>query len=233
MKNISKHINITEGGNWSSENRTTNINSVCGIINRAFEDNLQDPGTQSWVTQFESLLMQSKTEQSLFDFKQGFLRLDSRGGFDEDSFSKMIKTLTAMANTSSKSVGYVCVGVCDKKTTYEKVKELHGIDAQIYRDYYITGVSHEISDLEITSDVFFQQLIQKIENQPIKPEVISNICRNTNIISYNEKDIVVLKIKSMSTPLSYNGQFYTRHGANTVLIGPDEYPEFFTNYSDA
>jgi response regulator of citrate/malate metabolism len=52
------------------------------------------------LTEFETLLTQSKIEQTLYDFKQGFTKLDGRGDFDQDSFDKIIKTLTAMANHS-------------------------------------------------------------------------------------------------------------------------------------
>ncbi|MEH1819649.1 MAG: hypothetical protein V7L31_11325 [Nostoc sp.] len=116
LKNIGQHINITTGGNWSTKNKSNNIGGVKGIIRDTFKIKEQvDPATDSWLTEFETLLTQSRTEQTLFDFKQGFTRLDGRGEFDEKSFSKIIKTLTAMANHSPGAIGYVCIGVADNE----------------------------------------------------------------------------------------------------------------------
>ncbi len=155
LKGIASHINITDGGNWSSDNRKTNINSVCGIISHAFIDNTNDPGKYNSVTEFESLLMQSRTEQSLFDFKQGFFALDGSNVFNEEILNKIVKTLTAMSNTSSSAVGYVCVGVCDKKDDADRIKRLFASTPQIYRDYYVTGIDHELKVLGLSEDTFF------------------------------------------------------------------------------
>ena len=233
LNGIARNINITDGGNWSSDNRRTNIDSVCGIMQNAFVDNTNDPGTQSWVTEFESLLMQSKTEQTLFDFKQGFLSLDGSHSFNNESFDKIIKTLTSMANTSSNSVGYVCIGVCDKRSDADRIKVIYGIDAQIYRDYFITGINHELNKMGVSIDTFYQQLILRIEQQPIKQDIINNICANTRTITYLGRDIIIFKIKSALAPMAYNQEYFTRHGANISAIHPDDYPDFFTNYPNS
>ncbi len=233
LDGIFNNINITDGGNWSADNRKTNINSVCGIISHAFVKNTDDPGNQNWITEFESLLMQSKTEQSLFDFKQGFLLLDGTNKFDDNSFSKIIKTLTAMANISPNCVGYVCVGVCDKAADAARIRTLHGVSAIVYRDYRITGINHEINILGKSTDAFFQQVVQKIELQPMKRDVIDSICANTRTITYQGRDIVIFKIVPLPVPVAYNGKYYIRHGANVSEILTDDYPTFFSSYAQA
>ena len=79
------------------------VDAVSGIINQCFREKNNDPATTKWITEFESLLMQSKTEQTSYDFKQGFTKLDGTNSFDENNFNKIIQTLTAIANNSPNS----------------------------------------------------------------------------------------------------------------------------------
>lgn len=131
LTNIGQYIKITRGGNWSATSKTNNISAVKGIIRNTFKVREKiDPATDSWLTEFETLLTQSKIEQTLYDFKQGFTKLDGRGDFDRDSFDKIIKTLTAMANHSPKAMGYVCVGVADTEDTAKKVEKFYSIQSR-------------------------------------------------------------------------------------------------------
>jgi hypothetical protein len=154
LNNISSKINITEGGNWSATNREDNINAVAGIIRESFKEKTSDPATHKWLTEFESLLMQSKTEQTSYDFKQGFTNLDGKYIFNDESFGKIIQTLTAIANNSSNTVGYVCVGVSDAKKDSDRAKEVYGVTSKKYRGFYILGVGHEATSLKKNIDEF-------------------------------------------------------------------------------
>lgn len=60
------------GGNWSAKEKQMAIDSLCGVIRRYFsKSNHNDPTRRQWVTRLENILMQSSTEQSLYDFKVG------------------------------------------------------------------------------------------------------------------------------------------------------------------
>ncbi len=168
LDGIGDHIKITSGGNWSAKNKTDNINAVTGIISSCFSTRaVKDPGSRKWLTEFETILSQSRTEQTLYDFKQGFLRLDGKNEFDDDNFSKIIKTLTAMANNSRDSVGYVCVGVADSSKSAEKVTELFKVEPTKYQDFLITGIGHEPPYVKTDLDGFFLKIVQKVKEQPI------------------------------------------------------------------
>ncbi len=231
LDGISDYIRISEGGNWSASNKTDNVNAIAGIIQECFKEKAStDPARYKWLTEFESLLMQSKTEQTLYDFKQGFLILDGTDTFDDDSFSKIILTLTAMANNSPTAVGYVCVGVADKRKDSERIKEIYGITAKQYRGFFVTGIEHECIALKKDIDEFFRWIIQKIKNQPITNETIDIICREIRVISYFDKEIVIFKVKAARDPMMYDGKYYRRHGSNINEVLPEEYPSFFKSF---
>ncbi len=230
LKGISKYITITEGGSWSATNRIQNVDAIAGIISSCFRDKAHDPGAAKWLTEFESLLMQSKTEQTCYDFKQGFTRLDGSNSFDNDSFNKIIQTLTAIANNSARTVGYVCVGVCDKKKESDRIKEIYGIEAVKYRTFYISGIGHEVNVLAKDLDDFYRQIIQKIKLQPISDEAKDFISKNIRVVNYFEKDVVIFKTQSLSTPMIYDSKYYVRHGANINEVKPENYASFFQSY---
>jgi hypothetical protein len=230
LRGISRNIDITEGGTWSSTNRKRNIDSIAGVLRNCFRPKKHDPGAYRWLTEFESILMQSRTEQTSYDFKQGFCRLDGNLQFDSESFSKIIKTLTAIANNSPRSVGYVCVGVCDKVSDSLRVKNLYNVEAVNYRKFLITGVSHEVPSLAKTADDFYKSIINKIKSQPISDEAKDIISKNIRTISYYDKDVFVFKIEAGKNPLIYDGKYYVRHGSTISEVKPEQYPVFFQSY---
>ncbi len=230
LSGIARHITITEGGNWSSSNRIQNVDAISGIISSCFKEKTHDPGASKWLTEFETLLMQSKTEQTSYDFKQGFIRLDGSNNFDNESFNKIILTLTAIANNSINTIGYVCVGVCDKKRDADRIKELYGVNPEKYRGFYITGITHEIINLAKDLDDFYRQLIQKIKTQPISEESKDYLSKNIRIVNYFDKDIVIFKTQSLQSPMIYDGKYYVRHGANVSEVKAENYSSFFRSY---
>lgn len=232
LTGIASHIRITEGGNWSASNKNDNVNAVSGILQSCFKNkSVEDPASHRWLTEFESLLMQSKTEQTLYDFKQGFTVLDSSNAFDTNSFAKIVKTLTAMANNSPHSVGYVCVGVSDKFTDAQRIKEIYGVEPTNYRGFFITGIGHEAQILKKDLDSFYRWIIQEIKKQPISDEAKDILSRNIRIINYFEKDVLIITVKSTANPMIYQDKYYTRHGANINEVEPKDYPSFFRRFS--
>ena len=140
MDGITANIQLSKGGgNWSATERENSINAIVGMIGKCFVDNLDDPAIVKWSTEFETILKQSQIEQGCFDFKIGFCDLRT-GEFNEKAFLKGIKTLTAMANKGTGSVGYVIAGVADKKEDAECIeKKYRKYEAIVRENYYITG----------------------------------------------------------------------------------------------
>ncbi|QFS46739.1 GmrSD restriction endonuclease domain-containing protein [Nostoc sphaeroides] len=232
LMNISQNIDITRGGNWSSSNKTKNIKAVKGIVRDCFKPSeREDPALDSWLTEFETLLTQSKTEQALYDFKQGFTKLDGRTEFDQDNFDKIIKTLTAMANHSPNSTGYVCVGVADNDNDAKRVESIYGSQCVEYKGFKITGIDHEATRLKGSVDKFFGWLKQKIESQPIQQSVKSSIGRNIKLIDYHGREVVLFKLSAGRDPTAYDSKYYERIGANVEEIKFSEYNELFRRFS--
>lgn len=219
------------GGRWSGSERQNNVNSVSGVIAPAFRDrDNNDPATYSWATEFENILVQSFTEQNLYDFKQGLHDLDKSGKLNEDLFHKIIKTLLAMANHGPGAVGYVLLGVCESEQMARQHEQIYGTKAQKYNRFYVTGIEDEAVKFNKDLDSYFQQISQKIANEPIPQEAKDYIGRNIKLIKYFNKAVVVFKITAGSEPYDYNKTYYVRKAANLDVIPFEEYGGLFKRF---
>ncbi|MGN9160457.1 GmrSD restriction endonuclease domain-containing protein [Clostridium sulfidigenes] len=228
-----KHINLSAGGGkWSAIERENNVKGISGILESSFvKSNEEDPAIASWAIELENILMQSKTEQSLYDFKQGFHRLEINGEFGKRTFSKVIKTLTAMANNGPENIGYVIVGVADNANDKDDIEKLYNIEAHKYNGFYITGVNGEVAmNYKSDLDSYSQKIIQLVKAEPIEDDYKSEICRNIKIINYYDKSVLVFRIKATEKPALYDGKYYERKGPNVDKIEPEQYPNLFKRF---
>ena len=212
-------ISLSEGGGvWAAKEKQTAIEKLCGVIGKHFvKRNTSDPGRNQMITRFENILMQSTTEQNLYDFKQGFHRLDATK-FVPDVFDKVIQTLTAMANHGPNSTGYVLVGVSDKLTTANAVKTRYKTEYTQYSNFFVHGVDGEANTYHGNIDKYFTKLVSMIASQPISDFDKDQISRNIQIVSYYGKSIIVFRIEAGEEPSIYDDEYYVRRGANVELV---------------
>jgi hypothetical protein len=220
------------GGNWSAKEKQTQINALYGVLRNCFEKSkTNDPGRNQWITRFENILMQSATEQTLYDFKAGLHALsENNNEFNQDAFSKIIKTLTAMANTLPGATGYCILGVADNKATANKFKEIYKNDYISYSSFFVTGINSEATTHHGDIDKYFTKLIQLIKNQPVSDRDKDYISRNVQIVNYFEKTVIILKIESGDIPSVYGGKYYVRHGSNISEVEPANFAELFQRF---
>lgn len=221
------------GGAWDKQIRETNVNAVITQIRDLFIERLDDdPGFDTGITKLENLLIQSHTEQSLYDFKICFHRLDEQKKFDKNSFDKITKTLTAMANHGPGSVGYVIVGVAETEPDANRYEKIFGSKPIKYKNFFISGIQDEASGYENALDGYFQQIIQKIKGQPISPgSAIDQICRDIRLYRYYDKAVVVFQVKANSEPVMYDKQIYERHGPSLEPVDPRKYSDVYRRFS--
>ncbi|MEB2599159.1 DUF262 domain-containing protein [Burkholderia cenocepacia] len=222
------------GGRFSADDREKNITVVKGLLQKSFSKRRQnDPALSSWTTEFENILMQSYTEQTLYDFKQGFMLLDGSAKFDEPLFEKVFKTLAAMANQGPGAVGYVIVGVADDAKTAARIKDLYGIGAIEYQRFLITGIDHEAAGLPKKLDSYFHGIMQRLAASQMSEWARAQIARDVRLISYFGRSLVIFKVEAGHEPCDFNGKYYERHGANVSEIKQPGYAALFRRFLSA
>ncbi|VWC03693.1 hypothetical protein BLA23254_04938 [Burkholderia lata] len=222
------------GGRFSADDREKNITVVKGLLQKSFSKRKQnDPALSSWTTEFENILMQSYTEQTLYDFKQGFMLLDGSAKFDEPLFEKVFKTLAAMANQGPGAVGYVIVGVADDAKTAARIKNLYGVGAIEYQRFLITGIDHEAAGLPKKLDSYFHGITQRLAASQMSEWARAQIARDVRLISYFGRSLVIFKVEAGHEPCDFQGRYYERHGANISEIKQPGYAALFRRFLSA
>ena len=212
--------NIGEG--WTAKYRAKKIKALKGMMEQFFiKTDKYDPMQDNWISKLENLLMQSKIEQQLYDFKLGIHSL-SDGKLNRNCLSKIVRTLTAMGNTFKGAKGYVIVGIADTVADVDMFKKVYGSEAITFNTFAITGVNDEIKKYYKNRDEYFNKIKQFIEEEPVNEFVKSYITRHMRLIQYHNKDILVFVLKSEDKPLIYNEACYERRAANNAKIYENE-----------
>lgn len=232
LRGCGDHATVQEGGRWGAENRQRAINSAVGMIQTAFGPATQtDPALVHWITQLQNLLRQSYTEQAAYDFKQGFLELDGKNKFDEDSFQKILKTCVGIANIGRNHKGYVLVGVAENAATAARVEKLYSTPCLTFDRFYISGVENEASATGRTLDQFFQYITNKISQSTVSEPLRSYLTANLKSVRYYEKTIYVFEAKGQQQPSLHNSRYYDRAGAQLKEVAAEDFGSLFMRFA--
>lgn len=230
LEGISKSINISQGGGtWAAIERDTNVKAVVGILECCFTPNMEDPALYRWSKELETILSQSTTEQSSFDFKIGFCNYTDEK-FINKTFSKAIKTLTAMANRGKNELGYIIIGVADKLEDAQVVEKITGEKHIQIGHHLVTGVNHDMKILNLSSDRYYQKIIQLIEKEPIDKKYISKITSDIKFLNYAGKDVIILRLENQNEAILYGNSYYERRGGNNTNIEMKDIATFLRKF---
>lgn len=235
LSNISSvTMNIAGGGGWwASKEKNELMQATSAVLAPCFVDrNKDDPMYYSYTTELETLLKQSKTENSQYDFKQGLFDLKTES-LNDELIKKIFKTLTAMANTDNKAVGYVIIGVADKFEDAEKIKNKYGEDYIRVGTFYITGIDGEVKKYYGENyDKYFSIIKDKLQNAPITEHYRRQLGSKIRMVNYYNKSVIILKLTSDNGAVMYDNAYYTRIGANNdpVAVSAEEMPVFFAKF---
>ena len=232
LRGSGDHVNVQEGGRWGADNRQKAVRAVVGMIQPAFGPTTStDPALVHWVTQLQNLLRQSYTEQAAYDFKQGFLTLEEGAKFDEDSFSKILKTCVGIANIGKDHKGYVLVCVAENEKTAARVEKVFGVKCLTYDRFFVSGVEHEASALGKNLDQLFQNMSDRVAKSLVSEPLRSYLSANLKAVRYFEKTVYVFETKGQPQPSLYDGRYYDRVGAQLREIAAADFGSLFTRFA--
>lgn len=155
---------------------------------------------------------------------------ETKNELNQETFSKIIKTLTAMANTLQGATGYCLLGVAENKTSAERFKAVYNDDYISYSSFFVTGINAEATIHHGDIDKYFTKLTQLIKNEPLSDRDKDNISRNISTVNYFDKTVVVLKIESGEIPSIYGGKYYVRHGSNVDEVESKNFASLFQRF---
>ena len=221
------------GGAWSAREKTEVVAKVKAILQPTFVEREEgDPMHYSYATEIETLLKQSKTENSQYDFKQGIYDLSS-GEKNDKLIKKIYKTLTAMGNLGRNAVGYVLIGVADNFEDAEKISRKYNTENIKVGNFYITGIDGEVNKFHKGDyDRYFSQFKDALHTMPLDEHYRRQIGSKMRMVSYYEKSIIIMKIVNDNGAIMFDNGYYTRVGANNdpEPVSALEMPAFFEKF---
>jgi hypothetical protein len=216
---------------YRSDYRENIIKSVVGRVNDSFiKKESEDPAYDDWTINFDNILMKSKSEQNLYDFKIGLSDLES-GEFNKPLLLKIAKTITAISNLGPRKKGYIIVGVTDTKEDADKYKRVYGCEVSEMHDFYVTGIESEANKISGNIDKYLHKVKEIIKNSPIEPEAVkSNILTKMKSRLYYGKEILIFEIEGATQPSWYDGKIYERHMSHNQEVAPNVHQELYSRF---
>lgn len=220
------------GGDWTGPTKRTAVDAVKGVLRSSFEGPVtgDDIGRFGYASQLETILGNALVEQQLFDCKQGFFTLGLSRTFDEASFGKIARTLSAMANAGTGAVGYVAVGIVDNDEDAERVGAIDGVDPVLYRGFRVVGIAREAPLRGSSLNDYWHWLIQKVSSAGLDSSLARSVAASSRLISYHGLAVGLLKAEAGGTPSFFEGELYERSGSDTKLVAKADYVRVFRSF---
>ena len=185
----------------------------------------------SYANELETILKQSFTENTQYDFKQGIHALDT-GKRNDALIRKIFKTLTAMANSGKGATGYVLLGVADNFEDAEKIRATYKTDSITVGSFYVTGVNGEIEKYYESYDSYLMTLKNALNTMPISEQYKRQIGSKMRMVNYHGRAVVILRIICDSGAVVFDNAYYMRSGPSNdpTPVSAQAMPDFFMKF---
>ena len=215
-------INVTDGGRWAARARQDSVENLKAHVLRYFE--VSDKGyiNHNFVTEVNELLMNSKTEQPNYDFKQGIVNLSGENKVDEECVKHIIATCVGINNISSEAVGYIIVGVSENQGTAQRVKDLFGCESIHINGFYVSGIDGEAQALQKSLDDYLMLIKGMIDESGVDEALKQQVLKDIQICSYHGRHVLKIKVKSIGSVCTYANTYFIRQGSTTRGIEPTD-----------
>lgn len=212
---------------WNKQVRDHLIERVENVLNKCFElrhfqENYENDFDE-WEVRMINLFENAESEEQMYDFKAAITNFDT-GKFNGKAISKIVKTLTAMANTKPHQEGFVIIGIPDSIESSNSIANHLETNIICCKNYDIIGIKDEARKYYGSVDNYRRRIKEHIEKEPITDTFKNQILTNMEGIKYKDKLLICLRGKS-DKPVFYNKKFYVRYDSHLheVILGSDEY----------
>lgn len=226
-------IKVSDGGRWASSKRQESVEDLVAIISKHFKPSPEKAENHAWVTEIDNILTSSKTEQTYYDFKQGFCRLDGSGKFHNQTLEGILATTVGINNIGQDSEGFILVGIADKKSDAERISSLFGTTYIEKNDYYITGVDHEAISMFGSLDAYFGAVKDKIrDGYSLTEELKQQLLKNIRLCKYKDRHLLKIVVKPLGKVANLDKKYYLRQATSTTKLESfEEIEALITNFA--
>ena len=213
-----------------NESRENAINAIYGLIKDAFtKSEEEDPALDDWTLEFVNILNKSKTEQTLYDFKIGFVPL-YRTEIDKSVIDQVIKTLTAINNAGPNRTGYVIIGVADNEATANKYGSYYNFEPKLINGIPLCGIDHDANAISQNIDRYTHTIKEHIRKSPNIPEQY-----RFHLLSHMKTPLIygfhtIVFKTAFTEPVPFDSNYYLRQFSDVDPLPKEQIPQMFNNY---
>lgn len=186
------------------------IDMIYGLVHDAFHSvEVEDPGKDDWSMLCVNILNKSRTEQTLYDFKIGFVDYKA-DKVNEVVIEKVLKTLLAINNIGPNKIGYVLIGIADDEVNAKKYCNFYKTEYTMEGEFPIVGIEHDAMAVGLSLDRYTHNIKEYIKNcNSISKEYITHILTNMKTPMLYGKQLIIFKT-CFTEPVTYNQKYYIR-----------------------
>ncbi|NET67582.1 MAG: DUF262 domain-containing protein [Moorea sp. SIO1G6] len=202
-----------------AEERRKNVDIVKELIGGFFteKENKKKIYETPSIIDIESMLNRAEIELPNHELKPGLLSLENHRYIDEKLIKNVIKTICAIANNGLDKTGKIIIGVTDKKTDADRIKELDNIECRQIGKWFVAGVNREAKVLGISEQEYFSKWKNAIKKSDLSPSLRDSVLSNLDFNPFDGLGLILINILPQKE-LSYVGEeLYWRNGDATEL----------------
>lgn len=219
MKDLTERV-VTSRSSTGSEERRKNIDTIKVLIAPHFDQ--VDPTKFMYANHtsldVDSYIRRSGIELANFELKQGVVSLGSARQMNTDVMSRIVDTISALANNGPDRAGAVVIGVADNDSDTDKIAKIDNIVPRKVGSWSVVGVNREAKALGISLEEYhglIRGAIAKSElSEPLKSDVLSSIDFN----EYYGLGVIIVSVPPQKSPSFVGDNMYWRDGDNTKLV---------------
>ncbi|MEL7010136.1 MAG: DUF262 domain-containing protein, partial [Cyanobacteria bacterium J06588_4] len=207
------------------ENRENNINQTKGLIQNYFAR--QEPPALGegveLLLNIENSLRRSRIETSWYECKQGLLNLSGDRKINKKLVNRIIETICGIANLGSDGDGYVFIGVADKESDANRIKNLDRINPIEINGRYIVGIDREAKftgkNIEDYVKILTDAILTSELSNPLQTQVMTKI----DTVFYKGQHTLVRITVPVQTDVSFIGNkaFIRKDSSTTEVSGKE------------
>jgi hypothetical protein len=161
-------------------------------------------------------------EANRYEFKLGLCELNEKPALDPGMFDKITRTACAIANTNPRHEGFIYLGVADKESGADRVKQLFGIQPIKIGDVFFVGLSGDLKILGLNLDSYIKRLILEISKLPLSEPLRTQIITSIDHAEYQGRPFLRIRVPGQDDLSSYNSTYPVRKNSETMDMSPTE-----------
>lgn len=231
LEKISGKIHILNDNKLRSEKKAKCVvDMVYGLIEEAFEKgDTEDPAIDNWAIKCSNILNKSRTEQTLYDFKIGFVEYNTKK-ISYGVLEKVLKTLVAINNVGPNKKGYVIIGIADNEHDAKKYSLLYNDSYEMEGDFPVVGIDHDAIALNLSIDRYTHTIKEKIsKNSKLQDAYKQHILKNIKTPIFYKKQLIIFET-SYHAPVTYDSKYFIREFTDIKELKNEEIPILMDAY---